>query len=279
MPATATLQGSDGATAPGAPVSSVRIVGAPVSIVSPQKVLSIFEQWVQDRRDRVVLLREVHGLMRARTEQAVGEAQEQADLVLPDGMPLVWLARLAGFRAISRVCGIDLLPAVCRFGVPRGWRHYFYGASPGVAEALAATLRRQMPGLEIVGVHCPPFRALSPEEDEAACAQIRAARPHFVWVSLSTPKQDLWMAQHRGRCGGAIMVGVGAAFEINAGRIARAPRWMQQSGLEWLYRLAQEPGRLWQRYARVIPGFVMLASIELVRRRLAAVRQAGPPVA
>jgi N-acetylglucosaminyldiphosphoundecaprenol N-acetyl-beta-D-mannosaminyltransferase len=250
------------------------ITGAPIALTTIPSVLSLFETWVASPRDRVVLLRDVHGAMRARREAPVAQAQAEADLVLPDGMAIVWAARLAGARGIDRVCGIDLLPEACRHGLAHGWRHYLYGASPGVANALAASLRARFPGILIVGTASPPFRPLSAAEDEAACAAIRAARPDIVWVSLSTPKQDLWMQAHRGRCGGAVMVGVGGAFEINAGLIQRAPYWMQQSGLEWLYRLGREPARLWHRYLASLPPFVVLAALEIMRARLAPVAMA-----
>lgn len=271
------ISGDAPAAWPRQPVDSANIVGAPISVVSLPKVLSIFERWIGDDRDRIVLLRDVHGAMRARSDPAVRDVQDEAELVLPDGMPIVWAVRLTGQDSISRVCGIDLFPAACEHGVAHGWRHYLYGASPGVAEKLARMMRERYPGIEIVGSDCPPFRPLTPEEDEEACAKIRAARPDFVWVSLSTPKQDLWMRAHRGKCGGATMVGVGGAFEINAGLIPRAPLWMQHSGLEWLYRLWQEPGRLAQRYFKSLPLFVVLTSVELFRGYLSGSRPTGKP--
>jgi N-acetylglucosaminyldiphosphoundecaprenol N-acetyl-beta-D-mannosaminyltransferase len=270
------ISGDTPAVWSGQPVDSASILGAPISVVTLPKVLSIFERWSGDDRDRIVLLRDVHGAMRARSDPAVRDAQDEADLVLPDGMPLVWAVRLTGQASISRVCGIDLFPAACQHGVARGWRHYLYGASPGVAEKLADMMRERCPGIEIVGTYCPPFRPLTSEEDEEACAKIRAARPDFVWVSLSTPKQDLWMREHRGRCGGATMVGVGGAFEINAGLIPRAPLWMQKSGLEWLFRLWQEPERLGKRYFNSLPLFVVLTSIELFKGYLSGVRPGRP---
>ena len=263
------------AQAPDGRIGSLSIAGAPIAVVSLPEVLSIFDDWTRSeagRQDRIVLLRDVHGAMRARRESDVRAVQETADLVLPDGMPFVWAVRAAGGRAISRVCGIDLFPAACRHGVPRGWRHFLYGASPGVADRLAEMMRRQNPGIEIVGTYCPPFRQLNADEDEAVCAQIRETRPDFVWVSLSTPKQDLWMHAHRGKLGGVTMVGVGGAFEINAGMIPRAPLWMQKNGLEWLFRLQQEPGRLWKRYFQCLPLFVLLTSGELLRSSWAGVR-------
>lgn len=269
---------------PAAP--AIRIVGAPVSLVTMDRVLSIFDSWVGSSRervgtgrDRIVLLRDVHGAMKARRERNVAIAQENADLVLPDGMPFVWMARLAGKSPISRVCGIDLLPAACRFGVERKWRHFFYGASPAVLETLSKRLNELYPGIEIVGTLSPPFRPLTTAENADHIAQIRAAKPDFVWVSLSTPKQDLWMNEHNGKLGGVTMVGVGAAFDINAGDIPRAPLWMQKSGLEWVYRLMCEPRRLWKRYAVTIPAFVVLGTQELVWRRFGFEPRAKPPLA
>jgi N-acetylglucosaminyldiphosphoundecaprenol N-acetyl-beta-D-mannosaminyltransferase len=245
---------------------SVSIVGTVLDAVSIPGVLSIFETWVDDGRDHVVIVRDVHGIMRARAEENVRAAQDAADLVPPDGMPVVWLMRLTGFAEASRVCGIDLFPEACRYGLSRGWRHFLYGAAFGVAETLAKQMRTTFPGIQIVGTIYPPFRPLTADEDEVVCSQIRAARPHFLWVSLSTPKQDLWMTEHRGKCGDAIMVGIGGAFEINAGLIPRAPLWMRSCGLEWLYRLAKEPRRLWARYFQYLPVFLVLASLELFKR-------------
>jgi N-acetylglucosaminyldiphosphoundecaprenol N-acetyl-beta-D-mannosaminyltransferase len=248
-------------------VRCVPVVGTFVAAVSISRVLAIFENWIDDQRDHIVILRDVHGIMRARLESETRIAQEAADLIAPDGMPIVWLLRLAGLHEASRVCGIDLLPAACRYGLTRGWRHFLYGAGPGVGETLAMQMKAKYPGTQIVGTLCPPFRPLTPGEDAAVCAEIRAARPHILWVSLSTPKQDIWMTEHRGRCGNVVMVGVGGAFEINAELIRRAPHWMRTRGFEWLYRLTQEPARLWGRYLRYIPLFLVLASFEFFRRR------------
>ncbi len=241
----------------------VQIVGAPIAVVSLPKVLSVFENWVANKEDRFVLLRDVHGAMQARNNEPVRRAQNSADMVLPDGVPFVWAVRGLGVTSITRVCGIDLLPAACRFGVDKKWRHYFYGASPGVADQLSRAFREIDPDIEIVGTYCPPFRALSEEEDKAICEQIRAAKPDFVWVSLSTPKQDLWMHDHMGKLGGVTMVGVGGAFEINAGIVPRAPMWMQRSGMEWAFRLAQEPKRLWKRYFKSLPLFIVLTLYQI----------------
>jgi N-acetylglucosaminyldiphosphoundecaprenol N-acetyl-beta-D-mannosaminyltransferase len=231
--------------------------------------IALLARWVEEGSERQVFLRDVHGLMCARKDPRLQLAQEAGDLVLPDGMPLVWIMRWAGFSGVSRVCGIDLLPTICEHGVSRGWRHYFYGGNPGTAEALALRFRENYPGIEIVGTNTPPFRAPTADEDAVDCAAIRAARPHFLWVCLGTPKQDLWLRDHRGRCGDVIMLGVGGAFDITAGITARAPGWMRAVGLEWLYRIMQEPARLWRRYVTHLPLFVVLAGYELMTAGLA----------
>ncbi len=260
-PIAATLQGPTD-------VSVTRVAGAPIAEISIPGVLELLERWRSEGQDRMVLLRDVHGAMCARNQAKVRSAQEAADLVLPDGMPLVWAVRLAGGSGIDRCCGIDLLPEALRHGLALGWRHYFYGASPGVAEALKNEMTARHPGLKVVGTYCPPFRPLTPEQDEEILRQIRAASPDFVWVSLSTPKQDLWMHDHIGKLGGVTMIGVGGAFEINAGQIRRAPRWMQRMGLEWLARLAQEPRRLWKRYLSTLPAFAIITLSEILCARL-----------
>jgi N-acetylglucosaminyldiphosphoundecaprenol N-acetyl-beta-D-mannosaminyltransferase len=250
------------------PDSYIRILGTPVSIVTIDGALRRFEQWVLDPEDRCVVLRDVHGVMLAHSDPRLDRAHQESDLIAPDGIPLVWAARLAGSRGISRVCGPDLLPTVCEHGLTRGWRHYFYGGAPGVAEMVADQLAARFPGLKIVGTQSPPFRPLTPEEDEAACAAIRAASPDFVWVGLGTPKQEIWTVEHRGKCGGAILLSVGAAFDFHAGLVSRAPLWMQRYGLEWSYRLAQEPKRLWKRYLILAPRFAVLSLLEIIKVRI-----------
>ena len=253
-------------TAQDQPVPRSRIVGTSVSHVSMLRVLQLFETWVADDRDRYVVMRDVHGVMLARDNPRLHAAHEQADLVAPDGVPLVWAARLSGSQEISRVCGPDLLLAACEYGVSRNWRHYLVGGAPGVAEMLQKKLAAKFPGIKIVGTQCPPFRDVTTKEDRASCAAIRAARPDFVWVGLGTPKQEIWMANHRGKYGGAIQIGVGAAFDIHAGLISRAPIWMQSYGLEWAHRLVVEPRRLWSRYLKLAPIFLIFASWELIKK-------------
>jgi N-acetylglucosaminyldiphosphoundecaprenol N-acetyl-beta-D-mannosaminyltransferase len=170
-------------------------------------------------------------------------------------MPLVWLSRLAGNRQVGRVYGPDLLLACCESArEPR--RHFFYGGAAGVPERLVARLRQRFPGLDVAGTISPPFRALTQAESQAIVQDINRTSPDIVWVGLSTPKQERWMAAQRDRLEAPVLIGVGAAFDFHAGLKRQAPPWMQRNGLEWLFRLLTEPRRLWRRYLLNNPLFV-----------------------
>jgi N-acetylglucosaminyldiphosphoundecaprenol N-acetyl-beta-D-mannosaminyltransferase len=157
---------------------------------------------------------------------------------------------------VRRVYGPDLMLKVCREGVARNYRHFFYGGAEDVAEQLKQKLTERFPGLQVVGTHCPPFRKMTDDEDAALVAQINATNADIVWVGLSTPKQENWMSAHLGKLTAPVMIGVGAAFDFHAGLKKQAPGWMQKIGMEWLFRLVTEPGRLWKRYLKNNPRFV-----------------------
>ncbi len=209
-----------------------------------------------------VVFRDAHGVVRAQDDTRLCQAHHEALLVCPDGRPLVWVGRLKGFTEISQVPGIEAVEALCRAGVDKGWRHYFLGGGPGVAEQLAATMAARVPGLIVVGSETPPYRALDAAEVAAMRDRIRASGAQIVWVGLGTPKQELFMAEHAPFLPGTVAMGVGAAFDVNIGRIARSPRALQMVGLEWAYRLAREPKRLAGRYGRVIPRFIAILLAE-----------------
>jgi N-acetylglucosaminyldiphosphoundecaprenol N-acetyl-beta-D-mannosaminyltransferase len=196
-------------------------------------------------------------VMEAQRDADLKRIHNESGLTTPDGMPMVWAGHRAGASWMKRVYGPDLMLAVLARAVERGWRSFLYGGKEGVPELLAEKLRARLPGLAIAGVYSPPFRPLRPDEDDEIIARINAADPHLVWVGLSTPKQERWMAAHARRLTAPALLGVGAAFDFHAGLMPQAPPWMQRRGLEWLYRLSREPRRLWRRYFRNNPAFVL----------------------
>ncbi len=197
-----------------------------------------------------------HTIVEAHDDPGLRDALARG-LVQPDGMPLVWLGRRAGIP-VERVCGPDVMPALVELGLPYGRTHYFYGGAPGVPEGLAARLAARYPGVRIAGTMSPPFRALTPDEEAAIVAEINEAAPDYVWVGLGAPKQDIWVAAHRARLDAPVLLAVGAAFDFLAGTRRRAPRWMQRTGTEWIFRLVTEPRRLAGRYTRVNARFLRL---------------------
>lgn len=189
----------------------------------------------------------VHTIVEAQSRPDLRDLLNAADLVAPDGMPLVWLQRTSG-RPCERVCGPDLMLALLDRGRAMGARHFFYGGAEGVAVELSERMAVRFPGLQVAGTESPPFRPLSPEEDAAAVERINAAAPDFVWVGLGSPRQEHWLASHRDRLAAPVLLAVGAAFDFHAGRRPRAPKLMQRTGTEWLFRFATEPRRLGRRY-------------------------------
>jgi len=172
-------------------------------------------------------------------------------------MPMVWMGRLRGHREMSRVYGPDLMLEVCAWSETHPCRHFFYGGVPGVAELLVEKLKAKFPKLEVVGIFTPPFRPLNAAEEKELQEMVRAAKPDIMWVGLSTPKQEKFMAEFLPKLDATLMIGVGAAFDFHAGRVRQAPRWMQRSGLEWLFRMACEPRRLGMRYLKNNPLFAL----------------------
>jgi len=236
----------------------VNILGVGISAINMDIALETIEDWIAHHDPHYVCVTGVHGVMESQRDEHLRRIHNQAGLVTPDGMPLVWLSRLKGHRHVDRVYGPDLMVALCERSGVRRYRHFFYGGAEGVPEQLVANLRRRFPELQVAGAHSPPFRPLTPEEDEQAVQMINQAAPDIVWVGLSTPKQERWMAAHVGRVEAPVFIGVGAAFDFLAGRKRQAPRWMQRNGLEWLFRLLTEPRRLWRRYLVNNPLFVLL---------------------
>jgi N-acetylglucosaminyldiphosphoundecaprenol N-acetyl-beta-D-mannosaminyltransferase len=245
----------------------VNVLGVGVSPASRASALSQIEHWIATGAREYVCVSGIHGVMESQRDETLRAIHNEAGMVVPDGMPLVWLSRLRGFAGVERVYGPDLLLACCDRSRETGYRHFFYGGGPGVPELLCQRLGARYPGLVVAGAISPPFRKLAPEEEAEVVLQINAAKPDIVWVGLGTPKQERWMAEHRAVLAAPVLIGVGAAFDFHAGLKRQAPKWMQRSGLEWLFRLLAEPRRLWRRYLRNNPLFVWGVLLQALRLR------------
>lgn len=257
-------------------ISRVDILGVSVSAVNMNTALRTIDGWIARREPHYVCVTGVHGVMESQRDPELRRIHNEAGLVTPDGMPLVWLSRMAGHGDVERVYGPDLVLACCRHSSQLGYRHFFYGAAEGVPDRLIARLRSRFPRLSVAGGFSPPFGAISAQEDEEIVRRINTANPDIVWVGLSTPKQERWMSEHRARLNAPVLIGVGAAFDFHAGLKRQAPRWMQRSGWEWLFRLLSEPRRLWRRYLINNPVFVWKVFLQALDRRTSSGAGRGP---
>jgi N-acetylglucosaminyldiphosphoundecaprenol N-acetyl-beta-D-mannosaminyltransferase len=249
-----------------AQAKSLDILGVPISIIDMERTLAEIDRMFATGRGGYICIRDTHGVMLAQNDPHLREIHERAALVTPDGMPLVLLARLYGHSDIGRVCGPDLVMALCGHSLRRNYRHYFFGSTPEVSDAFLQRLRTIFPGICISGSESPPFGPVTTEPDQSACRRIQETNANIIWVGLGTPKQEYWMAANAPLLPNTVMIGVGAAFDFHACTIKRAPLWMQKSCLEWLYRLIQEPRRLWKRYLIIAPKFVVLSLLEWITR-------------
>lgn len=241
------------------------VVGTEVSAVSMRALIETVAGWRGDGQVHHVCFADVNSVIQARDNPAMRSALAAADVVSPDGTPLMLVGRLLHGRTVSKTSGPDFLEAFCAATAKTGTRHFFLGGGPGVAASLASQLAERYPGLVVAGSYSPPRFPLSEAQNDEMLGFIEAAKADVVWVGLGAPKQEIWMARNRHRLNGLTMLGVGAAFDFSAGRVKRAPLWMQKSGTEWLYRISQEPKRLLGRYASTIPRFLTLVLLQMVR--------------
>jgi N-acetylglucosaminyldiphosphoundecaprenol N-acetyl-beta-D-mannosaminyltransferase len=245
--------------------TAFNVLGVRVAAVQIPDVVAQMEAWISQRYgSHFIAVANVHVLMEARHSLSFRRVLDSADLCVPDGMPLVWIGRSRGYSLKQRVCGPDLLLDFCRETNAKRYRHFFYGGAPGVPEALAAKLKCQFPMLEVAGTYSPPFRPLTPEEDSSIVEMINRAGADVLWVGLGCPKQECWMYKHREQLRVPVLVGVGQAFDLHAGRLKQAPPWMREHGLEWLFRLLAEPRRLWRRYLIYNSAFVLSELLEFL---------------
>jgi N-acetylglucosaminyldiphosphoundecaprenol N-acetyl-beta-D-mannosaminyltransferase len=244
------------------------LLGVPLAVTDYGRTLDWIDASVAAGGRAYICVANTHTLMAAQEDDELRAAVLASDLNVPDGQPLVWALNLLGHGLTDRVYGPELMERACERASHSGLRFYLYGGrNPGALAQLARNLRMRHPGLRIVGGYVPPFRPLTPAEEETVVADVRRTRADVVWVGIGVPKQEKWMARMRPRLDAPVLVGVGAAFDIHAGIVSQAPVRLQRLGLEWLFRLCQEPRRLWRRYLRYNPRFVIGFARQYLRHR------------
>ena len=258
------------AASPSGPEAIARreILGLSIAMTDYERAMDAMDAMIATRSPGYVCALATHAVSLSRDDTELRDAILASTLALPDGVPLVWAANILGEHLPNRVYGPELMRRYNNRCVEQGHRVWLYGGrDQGSLVQLALNLRRMHPGLRIVGGYSPPFRALSTEEDDAIAQQIDQAKPDVLWVGIGAPKQEKWMARVRDRIEVPVMVGVGAAFDFHAGRISQAPHWMQERGIEWSYRIAQEPRRLLPRYLFHNPRFMAAFIGQLAKER------------
>lgn len=250
MPVAATVS-QDESSVPGyRGFETFEMLGVPIAALSMSSAIAILMNWLETCvKPRLVTFTNVHMLTEGRQSPSFLENLRHTDLNCPDGMPLVWFGKHKK-KVVSRVCGPELMPALCACTATAGYRHFFYGGRPGIAERVISALRAANPSLQIAGHFSPPFGAIERDEDERVVQLINQARPDIVWVCLGCPKQEIWLMEHRERLNARLLLAVGMAFDVIAGKTKRAPSFLRKVGMEWLFRLMTEPRRLGWRYVR-----------------------------
>ena len=241
------------------PHNKVNILGTPVSSLTMDELFSDWESVIKAKEKAQVCITPVNSILAARATARVQEIYKNADYVLCDGVPVKWASNFLGDPIKERITGLDVLPRIFPFAASRNFTVFLLGASPGVADQLKGVMEEKHPGVKIVGSFVPPFRAVfSKEENQEMMEVINAVKPDILLVSLTAPKQDIWIAENLDKLDTHLAIGIGGAFEVAAGMIQRAPLWMQKSGLEWFYRFLQEPERMFRRYFVEAPVFIPL---------------------
>jgi N-acetylglucosaminyldiphosphoundecaprenol N-acetyl-beta-D-mannosaminyltransferase len=238
------------------------VLGVRVSAVNLKSATELIQAAIENGRKEYVCVRDAHGVVRCQKDPELRSIHNRAFLVTPDGMPLVWALKHAGHLESGRVYGPDLMLSVFEAGRSKGLRHFLYGATPKTLEQLQARLLGRFPEAQITGCYAPPFHEPSPQQEADIADRINRSGADIVWVGLSSPKQELWMARMRDRLEASMLIGVGAAVDFHAGVRRQAPKIIQRSGFEWAFRLLCEPRRLWRRYAFVVPTFLSLTALQ-----------------
>lgn len=238
--------------------NKVNILGVGVNPIDIVQAIDMITCWIDENEKNYVCVTPAHGIMECQQDKTLRKIFNGSGLTTPDGMSIVWILNLLGYRNVNRVYGPDLMHSLCKYSSDNAkYKHYLYGGQIGVPEKLAEELQRQYPNIDIVGAYSPPFGQLTPDSDRKIIDNINQLSPDIIWIGISTPKQERWMASHIGQLNASVIIGVGAAFDFISGTKNQAPRWMQRYGLEWLFRLFNEPKRLWRRYI-LYPYFLIL---------------------
>lgn len=246
--------------------SKVRVLSLFPNVTSLDGIIEKVEDIIKSRKGGYICFSTVHMVMEAYDNPEFAEKVNNADYIVTDGMPIVWMQKLQGAKEASRIRANDLMIELCRYAEKKGFSVGFYGSKSPVLESILRRTEKNFPNLKIVYAFSPPFRNLSAEEDEEITKAINQAGPDILFVGLGCPKQENWMADHKDKLK-AVMLGVGASFDFFAGNIRECPAWLGKLGLEWLFRLIQEPKRLWRRYLLLNPRFIILAVLQLLKRR------------
>lgn len=238
------------------------IIGTNINVISMQETIEYIKGHLEELRGKYICVSNVHTTVMSHDNPDYNKIQNNAAMALPDGKPLSIVSKMYGFKEASRVTGPDLMEEFFKLSQNQdGLRHYFYGSTEETIQILKDKLGEKYPHLSVAGMYSPPFRPLSDDEDQQIVERINDANPDIIWVGLGAPKQEQWMAAHQDKIKG-VMIGVGAGFDYHAGNIKRAPKWMQRCSLEWLYRLLQDPKRLFKRYIVTNSRFIMLVLLE-----------------
>jgi N-acetylglucosaminyldiphosphoundecaprenol N-acetyl-beta-D-mannosaminyltransferase len=245
------------------PAVQANVLGVGIHAVNIDVAASMLKARIRGGTKGYVCLTGVHGIMEAQRDPGLKSIFAEALLVAPDGIPTVWMGHLQGFSAMQRVFGPDLMIEIISRAEFRDCTHFFCGGEPGVAERLRVEMLRRFPWAKITGVYSPPFRSMSAIEESDLAAEVRLQQPDIIWVGLSTPKQEIFMARYLPMLDTKLMIGVGAAFLFHTGAIKDSPEWIKRAGLQWFHRLLQEPSRLWRRYLRNNPAFVFYAGLQI----------------
>jgi N-acetylglucosaminyldiphosphoundecaprenol N-acetyl-beta-D-mannosaminyltransferase len=248
-------------------VETYDVLGVKISAVDPHRAEEVIADMIVRRQKGYVCVAPVSTVMDGQKDPAYRQIINSADMVTPDGAPIAWLGRLAGHEHVRRTYGPDLMLRLCDHGRARGWKHFFYGGTPEVCDKLGHCLKAGFPGLQVVGKVSPPFMPKAMPLDKELAAQINAAQPDIIWVGLGAPKQDFWNVLNRAALDAPVLIGIGAAFDFLSGMKPQAPRWMQNMGLEWLFRLCCEPKRLWRRYLIGNSQFLGLLLVQCLKRK------------